>query len=161
LPGLKGIGSIADDPAWARVLAKQGFFFVVLDRSCPAFSDKGLTDEGKKVLKAFNQNDLLVIARDLDPSQAEDLLQQSQDPLIFLSREVPDDDIVELIKRKKSALGLILGQGEPPSAYFIRLNRARKRLSVDHLLIANERCMGEGRSGTDAWRDFRDLKCQL
>ncbi|MFQ6109345.1 MAG: hypothetical protein ACE5L7_07310, partial [Candidatus Aminicenantales bacterium] len=111
------------------------------DGNSTLFGDKGLKEEGKKVLRALNQNGLLVMARGLNHSQAEALLKDSQDPLILLSRQIPGKGVLELITKSKSALGLILGQEELPSAYFKRLDEAKESLSTDHLLIVNEQCL--------------------
>lgn len=143
LPGLKGIHSLSDDPKWAQVLSKQGIFFVLIDDSSLLFEEENLSKEGERILKALNANGLLVLAKDLNFSRAKTLLEAARKPMIVLSKELPDKEIVALIKKTKSALGLILSQDDLPAAYFERLHEAKSSLGTDHLLIVNEPCLWE------------------
>jgi hypothetical protein len=148
LPGLKGVNSLADDPRWAQLLAKQGIFFVLIDDPTSLLGNGGLREEGKRIVKRLNESGLLIMAKDFSSSQAEAILEASGKPLIFLSRELPEKEVLSLIKQKKAALGLILGEEDLPSAYFRKLHKAKESLGTDHLLVVNERCLWaeEGKS---------------
>lgn len=143
LAGVKGLNSLAEEPRWAQVLAKQGILFVLIDDPSLLFGNGGWSEEGKKIVKALNTNGLMIMAKDMASSQAKALLEASQKPSVLLSRELPDKEVLALIKQKKAALGLILGQDDLPSAYFQKLDEAKKALGSDHLLMVNERCIWE------------------
>ena len=54
------------------------------------------------------------------------LLEESKKPMVFMERELPDEETLELIKEKNFALGLVLGADEDPVAYFKKLEEAKK-----------------------------------
>ena len=54
---------------------------------------------------------------------------------------MPDKDVLELIKKKKSALGLILSPGEDSSSYFKKLDEVKNVVGTDFLMIVNEQCL--------------------
>jgi len=148
MAGLKGINSFSDDPKWAQVLAKQGIYFVIVDDASSFFNEKELTEEGKKILKAVNESGLLLGFKGLNASQEKSLLNTSKKPVILLSRDLPDEETQELIKKKKSAIGLILSQDDEPADYFEKLDEAKKSLGTEHLMIVNEQCLW-GKAGKE------------
>lgn len=148
LVGLKGVKSFSDAPQWTQVLVKQGIYFVVVDDPSPLFNEKELTEEGKKILEGINTIGLLLGIKGLNVAQAKSLLNASRKPVILFSENLPDTEIQKLIKRKKSVLGLTMGQDDEPSAYFKKLDEAKDSIGTDHIMIVNEQCLwGEAGKG--------------
>ncbi|MFB0566005.1 MAG: M28 family peptidase [Candidatus Aminicenantaceae bacterium] len=143
IPGLRGIRSIQDDPGWAEVLAKQGVFYVFMDSPSFLFTEEGLSEEGKKIVKALNESGILLIVSGIDSSQGKVLLETSKKPLIVLQKNLPDGKVLELIRKKKAALGLILSKEEEAGVYFKKLDEVKKAIGTEHLLIVNEECLWE------------------
>jgi len=106
MAGLKGIDAFKDDPRWLQVLAKQGIFFVLVDNPAYLFNQKELTEEGQKILKAANASGLLMVFKGLNTNQAKSLLETSPKPVIILTNNLPEKEVMELLKKKKAALGL-------------------------------------------------------
>ncbi|NQT80286.1 MAG: M20/M25/M40 family metallo-hydrolase [Candidatus Aminicenantes bacterium] len=146
--GLKGVNSFRDDPKWAEVLAKQGIYFVLVDDPAVLFGEEGLNEEGKKILGAANKSGLLFLIKGANTAQVKALLNTSKKPLIFLEKDLPGKEIMELIKKKESALGLILGSKEDPVAYFKKLDEAKEAIGNQNLMVVNELCLW-GSSGKD------------
>jgi len=143
--GLKGMNSFCDDPRWAQVLAKQGVYFVILEKPDILFGEEGLSEEGKKIVKALNTSGLLLGVKGLDTTQAKALLKSSAKPVILFENDLPDKEVLELIKKKKSAIGLILGADEDPASYFKKLDEAKEAIGTEHLMIVNQQCLwGKG-----------------
>jgi len=138
--GLKGINSFRDNPKWARVLA-EGLHFAVADDLSFLFGEGGLTEEGKTFLKEVNSSGLLLLVKGLDTAQTKILLEESRKPVVFLEKELPDREILELIKEKEYALGLILGADEEPAAYVRKLDEAKEAIGTSCLMIVNENCL--------------------
>lgn len=141
LVGLKGIRSFSDDPRWIQVLVRQGVDFVLVDDPAQFFNEKELTEEGKGIVSTANASGLLLLFRGLNSDQMKSLLSFSQKPVILFARNLPDEEIQELIKKKKSALGLLLTQEDESPAYFTKLDLAKKSLGTEHLLFVNEQCV--------------------
>lgn len=139
--GLKGLNSIRDNPMWAQVLAKQGVYFVMVDDASFLFGDQGLNEEGKKIVKALNSSGLLFGVKGLDASQAKALLKSTKKPVILVEKDLPDKEVMELVKEKECALGLILGSEEDPAAYFKKLDEAKKAIGTRYLMFVNEQCL--------------------
>jgi hypothetical protein len=138
--GLKGIHSFRDNPKWARLLA-EGLHFVVADDLSFLFAQEGLTEEGKTFLNEVNSSSLLLLVKGLDAARTRILLEESKKPIVFLEKELPDKEILELIKEKEYALGLILGADEDPAAYVRKLDEAKKAIGIRCLIIVNENCL--------------------
>lgn len=138
--GLRGIDALRDNPKWARVLA-EGLYFVVADDLSFLFGQEGLTEEGQTFLKGMNSSSLLLLVKGLDSVQAKLLLEESKKPVVFLEEELPDKEILELIKEKDYALGLILGADEEPGAYIRKLEEAKEAIGARCLMIVNENCL--------------------
>lgn len=138
--GLKGINSLRDNPKWARFLA-EGLHFVVADDLSFLFGEEGLTEEGKTFLKEVNSSGLLLMVKGLDAARAKILLEGSRKPVVFLEKNVPDKEILELIKKKEYALGLILSADEEPADYVGKLEEAKEAIGSRCLMIVNENCL--------------------
>jgi hypothetical protein len=100
-----------------------------------------LTEEGKTFLKEVNSSSLLLLVKGLDSAQAKLLLEESKKPVVFIQEELPDRGILELIKEKEYALGLILGADEEPGAYVRKLEEAKEAIGASCLMIVNENCL--------------------
>lgn len=146
--GLRGIDSFRDNPKWAKVLVEQGLHFAVADDLSSLFGEEGLTEDGKKFIKAVNSSGLLLLVKGLDAAQMKGLLEESKKPMVFIERELPDEETLELIKEKNFALGLVLGADEDPAAYFKKLEEAKKAIGSRYLIIVNENCLW-GSAGKD------------
>jgi hypothetical protein len=143
LIGLRGISSFRDDLRWADVFAKQGIAFVLLENPAFLFSEKGLSEEGKKIIGALNRINLLVVVKDLESGQAKVLLENYKKPVLLIEKNLLDKDVMDLIKKNSSALGLFLGKDEDASSYFKKLDEAKKVIGAENLAIINERCLWE------------------
>jgi len=141
LVGLRGIVSFRDDPRWADVFSKQGAAFVFLDRPESLFGEKGMSEEGKKILEAIGKANLLLIVSGLEPAQNKALLESANKPLVLVVKDQPGSDILELLKKTKSSIGLVLGKDENPAAYFKKLDDAKKAVGADNLAIVTENCL--------------------
>jgi microsomal dipeptidase-like Zn-dependent dipeptidase len=139
--GLKGIDAFKDDSRWLRILSDQGISFVLFENPSSLFNDKGLSEEGEKVLSSLRKNKILPFFKGLDTTQSRAILERSQRPLILFSKELPDEEITDSIKKGKSALGLIMAKEEKAETYFKRLDRAKSALGSDHLIVINEECL--------------------
>jgi len=144
MAGLKGISSFRDDPRWAQVLAKQGLYFVVVEDPSFLFDEEGLSEEGKKIVKAVNTSGLLLLVKGVYSSQAKALLKGSKKPLVIFDKNLPDKEVMELIKEKDSAFGLLLGSEEDPAFYFKKLDDVKKAIGTKYLMMVNESCLWEG-----------------
>ena len=54
---------------------------------------------------------------------------------------MPDKELLELIKEKKSALGLVLDGDDNAQVYFQKLDQVKKAVSSEHLMIVNKECI--------------------
>jgi len=141
LVGLRGIASFRDDLRWADVFSKQGVAFVFLDRPGFLFGDTGLSEEGKKIMEAVRKANLLLVVSGLDPGQTKALLDSATKPLFLVVNGPPPPDILDLVKKTKSAIGLVLGKDEDAAAYFKRLAEAKAALGAENLSIVTENCL--------------------
>lgn len=141
VPGLKGTNALRDNPRWAKVLAGQGAYFVVMDEPASLFGEQGLGEEGKTFVEELSSSELLVFVRGADSAQTRVLLEESKKPMVFFQSELPDKEILDLIKNKEAALGLVMGKDEDPAAYFQKLQQAREAIGTQHLMIVNEQCL--------------------
>jgi aminopeptidase YwaD len=148
MAGLKGINAFRDDPSWAQVLAKQGLYFVVVEDPPFLFGKEGLSEEGKNIIKAVNDSGLLLFVNGVDSSQAKLLLKESKKPLAILGKKLPDKEVVELIKEKESAFGLVWSSEVDPVAYFNKLDEFKKAVGTEYLMMINEPCLW-GKAGKD------------
>jgi len=148
MAGLKGINAFRDDPRWAQVLVKQGLYFAFVEDPSFLFGEQGLSEEGKNIIKAVNNSGLLLLVKGVDGSQAKLLLKESKKPLAFLDKSLPDKDVMELIKEKESAFGLVWSNDVDPVAYFNKLDEFKKAVGTEYLMMINEPCLW-GKAGKD------------
>ncbi len=140
LPGLDGVSSFADQPAWASVLGKAGASFVMLKDSSVLFEGDDLSDKGKELVQAANKAGLLLVVGGTSPAQAKALLSESKKPLVLMTSSVPEEDLLELIKEKDAGLGLVLTKKTDPAEYFGMMEAVKKAIGTKYLLIVNEDC---------------------
>ncbi|NIM59506.1 MAG: M28 family peptidase [Candidatus Aminicenantes bacterium] len=148
MTGLNGINAFRDEPRWAKVLAKQGLYFTFIEDPSFLFAEQGLSEEGKKIIKAINDSGLLLIVKGVDSSQAKLLLKESKSPLAILDEDLPDKEIMELIKEKEAAFGLIWSSEVDPVAYFNKLDEFKKAVGTEYLMMVNEPYLW-GKAGKD------------
>jgi microsomal dipeptidase-like Zn-dependent dipeptidase len=148
MTGLKGINAFRDDPIWAQVFAKQGLYFAVIEDPSFLFGKEGLSEEGKKIMKAVNTSGLLFLFNGVDSAQAKVLLKDSKKPVVLLDKNLPDKEVMELIKEKKSALGLVWSGEDDLIAYFKKLDEFKKAVGTEYLMMVNEPCLW-GKAGKD------------
>jgi len=139
LAGLTGTASFRDNLRWADVFSKQGVAFVRLDGPEGLFGDQGLSAEGKKIIEGVGQGNLLLVVSGLTPGQSKALLESAKKPVFLeVGGPVPDKEVLDLVKAKKSALGLVLRKDEDPAAYFAKLEEAKKALGAESLSVVAE-----------------------
>jgi aminopeptidase YwaD len=148
MTGIKGINAFRDDPIWAQVFAKQGLYFAVIEDPSFLFGEDGLSEEGKRIIKAVNTSGLLFLVKGVDSAQTKLLLKGSKKPLVFLDKNLPDKEVMELIKEKESAFGLIWSGEDDSAAYFKKLDEFKKAVGTEHLMMVNEPCLW-GKAGKD------------
>jgi hypothetical protein len=141
IPGLRNINAFRDDPRWADIFAKQGIAFAVVDIPAFLFGEKGFSEEGKRLIDQLNKTTLLLVFRSLEAAQAKTLLENYKKPFVWVAKGVPDKDVVELVKKTGSLVGLVFGKEEDGAAYFKRLDEAKKAIGVANLAIVNENCL--------------------
>jgi hypothetical protein len=143
LLGLQGVAAIRDDLRWADVFSKQGIGFVTLDEPGPFFGAQGLNDEGKRILEAIGKANLLLIVKGLDPGQMKSLLENASKPVFLQTSVLPGKDILDLVKKTESAVGLVLGKDEDAASYVRRIDEAKKAIGAEYLSIVSENCLWE------------------
>lgn len=143
MAGLRGTNAFRDDPRWVEVLAKQGLFFVIVDNPSSFFEEKGMSEQGKKIVEALNKSGLVLFFKGLKGSQARSLLEATNKPLILLEKDLPDKEVMDLIKNKNSALGLLLTPDEDAKTFFKKLEEAKKAIGRECLMIVNEESLWE------------------
>jgi len=129
---------IRDDLRWADVFARQGIAFVSVDGPGFLFGEKGLSPEGEKAVEALGKAGILLIARGLNPVQAKALLAAAKKPIVLYASALPDQEILGLIKKTGSTLGVIMTKGEGGAAYFGRLDAATKAVGSEYVSIVAE-----------------------
>lgn len=146
--GLKGVNSLQDNPRWAEVLARQGVYFIVLEKPAFLFGEKGLSDEGKKILEGLESGGILLMVKGLEVGQAKMLLENARKPFVLMEKNLPEKEVLNLIQKKQGALGLTISRDEDPGAYFKKLDEAKKALGADNLMVVNELCLW-GKAGQE------------
>ena len=139
--GLAGLAAVRDDLRWADVFAKQGIAFITLDGPDGLFGQKGLSEEGKKIVEALGRAGLFLIVKGLDAGQSQALLEAARAPLMVKTDGVPGAELAALVKKTRSVVGLVMGKDEDPAAYFKKLDEAKKALGTENLSIVAERCL--------------------
>jgi hypothetical protein len=148
LVGLQGVAAIRDDLRWADIFSRQGVGFISLDQPETCFDAQGLTTEGKKIVEAVGKANLLLVVKGLNPAQTRSLLGSAVKPVVLRTNAVPEKDILDLVKKTESTLGLVLGKDESAASYFGRLDEAKKAIGPEYLAIVSEQCLwGQAGSG--------------
>ena len=153
LLGLQGVAAIRDDLRWADVFSKQGIGFVTLDQPGSLFGAQGLNDDGKRVLEAIGKANLLLIVKGLDPGHTKSLLENASKPVFLQTSALPGKDILDLVKKTESTVGLVLGKDEDAASYVRRVDEAKKAIGAEYLSIVSEHCLWE-KAGRDQMLDI-------
>jgi len=148
LVGLRGLGAIRDDLGWAEVFSKQGLHFIALDDPAVLFDAAGLSEEGKKILDALGKTGLLLIVDGLDSARAKALLEYAKKPVFLRTGALPDEAVLDLVKKTGSVVGLVLGKDEAAAPYWEKVAAARKRIGPEYVSIVNEKCVW-GKAGRE------------
>lgn len=143
LVGLRGIASIRDDLRWTEVFSKQGVAFVVLDQPALLINGKALSEEGMKIMEALAKANVLAIVKGADPAQAKVLLSNSEKPLMIQTNTLPDNEVLDLVKKTGSTVGMVLASGEDPASYARKIDGAEKAIGSEYLSIVSENCLWE------------------
>jgi hypothetical protein len=136
IPGLSNMRTLIRDPGWARVLAETGIRFAWLSDQSSLFAKDVLTQDGKSTWKALEDNGIIIMISGLIPGNQKRILENARRPFILLERELPGEEILEMIKSKEAVLGLILEE-KGAGTYFQKLDRAEHVLGSKHLVIVN------------------------
>ncbi len=139
--GLQGIKAFEDNPQWAEILAKQGLYFVSIEEPAFLFSDEGLSAKGKETLKTIQSSGLLLVVKGMDADQSRVLLEGSKKPLVFLQNDIPDKEIMDLVKEKEAAVGLILGADEDAASYVNKVKAVKEAIGTQYVMMVNEQCL--------------------
>ena len=156
VPGLRGINVFQDDLKWAPVFGRSGLCFVLIEQPHMLFDEEGMSDTGKKILKAINDGDLFLIVKDFGPDKTLALLKRSRKPLLLLAEEVPEKSVLESIKRKDSAIGLIWGD-EEPAVYVKKLAELKDNLGTRSIVFVNEACLWSKSTKEDLLKSFTEI----
>ena len=139
--GLNGLTPIRDDLRWADVFSRQGIAFVSVDGPGFLFGEKGLSSEGGKAVDALGKAGILLIVRGLNPAQSRALLAATKKPVLLDVSALPDQEVLGLVRKTGSALGLIMTKGEGGAAYFSRLDAATKAVGPESVSIVAEEAL--------------------
>jgi len=141
IPGVKNIEVFRDEPEWASLFSKVGVIFVFLDDAENFFEEKGLNEKGKEVLSSLFSASLLLILKNFESQEIQRIYDEFSKPIVILDDNLPDQSLIEKIKKTKSALGLIMKEGEGPLEFFEKLDKAKSLLGSEFLFISNEKCL--------------------
>jgi CO dehydrogenase/acetyl-CoA synthase gamma subunit (corrinoid Fe-S protein) len=100
-----------------------------------------IASTGKKAIKAINKSGLLFCVKGADADQMKALLKASSEPLIFMINDIPEKEVLDLIKEKESAIGLVLSNDVVPSAHFKKIDAIKESIGTQHVMIVNESCL--------------------
>lgn len=139
--GLDGIDVFSGDSRWIEILADKGISFALLENPSFLFKGEGLSEEGDKIMKALRRNRILPLISGINTSQALALLKQSKKPEVLLGRKLPPKEVIDVLKKKNSAFGLIMTGEEGARSYFQKLDEAMEMIGPEHLSIINEECL--------------------
>jgi microsomal dipeptidase-like Zn-dependent dipeptidase len=156
VPGLRGINVFQDDLRWTPVFGRSGLCFVLLDQPHLLFDEEGLSDSGKKVLKAVNDGGLFLIVKDFDPEETKALLKKTRRPLLLLVKDIPEKSVLESVKGKDSAIGLVWGD-EDPALYVKKLVELKDALGTQSVVFANELCLWSKKTKEDLLKVFAEI----
>jgi hypothetical protein len=138
LLGVSGTAAFRGEPRFADAFARSGLGFVLVDQPGQLFAGSVLTGEGKQIVEAIGDANLLLVAKGLDPAQMKALLGAVRKPVVLYASSVPGKDVLDLVKKTESTIGLVMGSTEQASAYFGRLDAARKAAGGDAVAMVSE-----------------------
>jgi len=139
--GLKGVGGIIDHPRWTGVLVPLGVRFAVVDDPGVLFAGSALSEKGQALIKAMNESGMLLIVKGADAAWAEALLKGTGKPLVLVSDEVPGKAVLDLVKEKNAAVGLLVTEGVDIEAYFKGLHSIKEAIGSRHVFAVNQPCL--------------------
>ena len=141
LAGLQGTTAFGDDPRWADIYSKAGIGFVAIDGPGPMFQAKALSDTGKKVVEAIGKANLLLVVGGLDAAQGKAILENAKKPVFLKTGAVPEKEVIDLVKKTGSVIGLVMAKDEGAAAYFKKLDAAKKAAGAPYVAIVTENCL--------------------
>jgi microsomal dipeptidase-like Zn-dependent dipeptidase len=157
IAGLKGFGSFADNPAWAKVLAGQGVSFLYLEDPSSIFSGDGLSDKGKTIVEAANEAGLLLMAHGASDAQSKALLEHTKKPVALLVEDVPAKGTLDKVKEKDAAVGLLWTKETVGSQYFQNMEKIKDAVGTKYLMIVNEDCVRKDEGKTAMLDVFAEI----
>ncbi|OGD18780.1 MAG: hypothetical protein A2W03_14880 [Candidatus Aminicenantes bacterium RBG_16_63_16] len=141
LAGLRGTAAFGDDLRWADVYSKAGVGFVAIDGPGAMFQEKALSDTGKKAVEAIGKANLLLVASGLDAPQAKTILENAKKPVFLKTGAAPEKEVIDLVKKTGSVIGLVMAKDEGAAAYFKKLDAAKKAAGAPYVAIVTENCL--------------------
>ena len=141
IPGLRGLRSMEDNPQWAQVLASQGIYYVMVDEPHLLLNGDILSEKGEKLIKALNKNGILLILKQAENDQVRAVLEASKKPLFFITKSLPDKEMMDLLNQKESGIGLVLEQDSDLSGFLDMLEQAVKTMGFENIALVNEFCL--------------------
>ena len=140
IPGLEGIRSFEDDLAWAKVLAKAGAHYMYLKDPALLFEADALSEKGKEIVEASNKSGLLLMVGGTNAVQAKALLEHSKKPVVLLTTDVPEAELLNLVRAKDAAIGLLLKETSADE-YFQKVEKLKESIGTKYVMIVNEECV--------------------
>lgn len=156
VPGLRGFNVFQDDLKWAPVFGRSGLCFVLLEQPHLLFDENSLSDSGKKVIKAMNDGDLFLIVKDFNPEEIKAVLKKARKPLLLLVKEIPEESVLEALKKKNSAVGLVWGD-EEPAVYVKKLVELKEAVGSQSIVFANEASLWSQKAKEDLLKVFSEI----
>jgi aminopeptidase YwaD len=157
LLGLNGVAALRGEPRWAEVFARQGLAFVQIDQPSAIFSGAALTEDGRKIVEAIGDANLLLIAKGLDSAQAKALLAATRKPIVLHTTASLSPEVLDLVKATESTVGLVLGSAETAAAFAGRLDAARKVVGAGATVIVTESSLWQAKARTQMLGVFGEL----
>ena len=119
-------------------LGKQGLDYLLLDDTGALFQGDDLSNQGRIVLENLRNTNIFLISKGLDPEKGRKLLEEYKKPILLQTNALPDKDMLALIKKTGSAIGLIMGMHENVGSYFRKLDEAKRMIGTRCLAIVVE-----------------------
>ncbi len=142
IPGLDGLsGGLENNPEWAQVLARQGLYFINLDDPSVFFQGDSWSASGQARFKILNKSGLLLLLSELNSAQARLLLEAAEYPVVILSGEIMEKNVMDLIKKTGSVLGLTLLSSRSPEQDFAMLDAVKEAAGPEHVMLVNQECL--------------------
>jgi microsomal dipeptidase-like Zn-dependent dipeptidase len=157
IAGLKGFGSFAENPAWAKVLAGQGVSFLYLEDPSSIFSGDGLSDKGKTIVEAANEAGLLLMVHGASDAQSKALLEHTKKPVALLVEDVPAKGTLDKVKEKDAAVGLLWTKETVGAQYFQNMEKIKDAVGTKYLMIVNEDCVRKDEGKTTMLDVFAEI----